>query len=70
MNTSTDTLEFDGEELFLVEGNLTELHTARTTVNLLAQVEQRFQTKNLAAGVAAAVGGMHGMLANSAMLAL
>jgi hypothetical protein len=70
MTKQLTTLRFDGEELFLVEGTLTELQTARTSVNLLAQIEQRLQAKNLATGIAAAVSGMHGMLANSAMLAL
>lgn len=63
-------ITFDGEELFLLEGILKEFQASRTTVNLLAQIEQRMQAKNLASGLAAAVGGMHGMLANSAALAL
>jgi hypothetical protein len=66
----TQPLHYDGDDLFLVEGTLTELQTSRTTVNLLAQLDKRAQAKNLATGVAAAVGDMHGQLANSAMLAL
>lgn len=66
----TNNITFDGEELFLVEGVLKEFQTSRTTVNLLEQIEKRMKAKNLASGLAAAVSGMHGMLANSAALAL
>jgi len=60
----------DGEELFLVEGTLSEVQHAATTLNLLEQIERRVKAKGLATGAAAALGGMHGMLANSAMVAL
>lgn len=61
---------FNGEDLFLVEGTLSELQVARTTVNLLEQIEKNIQRKSLATGIAGVVGGMHGMVANSAALAL
>ncbi|WP_426337300.1 putative type VI secretion system effector [Pseudoduganella sp. R-31] len=61
---------YEGETLFLVEGTLSELQIARTTVNLLAQIEENIQAKNLASGAAGVVGGMHGMVANAAALAL
>jgi len=60
---------YSGETLFLVEGTLSELQIARTTVNLLAQIEKNIQAKNLASGIAGVVSGMHGMVANSAALA-
>jgi hypothetical protein len=52
---------YGGEDLFMVEGDLQALQVARTTVNLLAQIEKNLPAKNLAAGVAGVVGGMHGM---------
>lgn len=61
---------FSDEILFIVEGVLTELHVAATTVNLLKEIETNLAAKNLAGGIAAAVNGMYGALANSAMLSL
>jgi hypothetical protein len=61
---------YGGEDLFVVEGTLQALQVARTTVNLLAQIEKNLPAKNLAAGIAGVVGGMHGMVANAAALAL
>ena len=66
----TERLLYEGEELFLVEGTLSEVQHAYTHVNLLEKIEKRSQTKNLATGVAAAISGMHCQLANAAMLAL
>jgi hypothetical protein len=60
----------DNEEMFLVEGRLTALQTAQTTVNLLEQIEKHAQAKNIAGGVAAAASGMYGMVANAAALTL
>jgi hypothetical protein len=70
LNLLAKPLNYEGEELFLVEGMLSEVQHAYTRVNLLEQIEKRAQAKNLATGVAAAVSGMHGVLANSAMLAM
>lgn len=61
---------FSDEVFFTVEGELTELHVSATTVNLLKEIETNLAAKNLAGGVAAAVNGMYGALANSAMLSL
>jgi len=61
---------YGGEDLFLVEGTLSELQVARTKLNLLAQIEKHLQAKNLASGVTGAVSVMYGMVANSAALAL
>jgi len=68
--THSPSVIHDGEKLFLVEGTLSKLQVARTTVNLLAQIEKNNQTKNLVSGVAGAVSGMHSMVANAAALAL
>jgi hypothetical protein len=70
LNPLTKSLNYEGEELFLVEGTLSEVQHAHTRVNLLEQIEKRALTKNLATGVAAAISGMHGVLASSAMLAM
>jgi hypothetical protein len=64
------TVHFEGEDLFLVRGTLTEVQHAKTTVNLLAQVEKHLAAKSLASGVLATAGEMYGVLANSAAVAL
>ncbi|WP_426344564.1 putative type VI secretion system effector [Pseudoduganella sp. R-32] len=69
-STHSPSATYGGETLFLVEGTLSELQIARTTVNLLAQIEKNIQAKNLVSGVASVIGGMHGMVANAAALAL
>lgn len=69
-STHSPSATHDGENLFLVEGTLSELQIARTTVNLLAQIEKNIQAKNLVSGVAGVVSDMHGMVANAAALAL
>ncbi|MGX9698002.1 hypothetical protein ACWYXK_13540 [Janthinobacterium lividum] len=56
------------EVFFTVEGKLTEFHMAATNVNLLSKIERSLAEKNLAGGVAAAINGMPGALANAAML--
>lgn len=61
---------FGNEELFLIEGCLSNLQTAHTTQNLLEEIQQYAQAKNLAGGIAAAASDMYGMVANSAALAL
>ncbi len=70
MRKEKDTSRFSDEILFTVEGILTELHISATTINLLKDIEKNMMEKNLAGGVAAAVNGMYGALANSAMLSL
>ena len=58
------------EDMFVVEGHLKELQIARTTQNLLEQVERHSSAKNIAAGIGVAAGGMYGLVANAAALAL
>lgn len=58
------------EVFFTVEGILTEFHMAATTVNLLSKIDKNIERKNLAGGGAAAINGMPGTLATSAMLSL
>ena len=59
---------FSNEVFFTLEGKITEFQTAATTINLLRKIEKNIEEKNLAAGVAAAINGMPGTLATSAML--
>jgi len=68
--TPTPIANYGGEDIFVVEGTLQALQVARTTVNLLEKIEKNLPAKNLAAGIAGVVGGMHGMVANAAALAL
>jgi hypothetical protein len=68
--TAERPLRHEGEGLFLVQGTLSELHVARTSVNLLEQIDANVRSKSTATGVAGALGGMHGVVANSAALAL
>ena len=63
-------LQFKDQALYLVEGTLSELQVARTTVNLLEQIDSGNQAKSLVSGTAAALSGMHGIVANSAAIAL
>ena len=58
------------EDMFVVEGKLTELQIARTTQNLLEQIEKHSQAKSIVAGIGVAAGGMYGLVANAAALAL
>ena len=48
-------IEYDGEEMVFVDGTLSELHVAETTVNVLEQIQKRSRQKNLAKGVASAL---------------
>jgi hypothetical protein len=67
---TTTPVIFENETLYLIEGTFTALQTSRTRVNLLEKIQQNSKAKNLATGIAAAAGGMHGMVANSAALVL
>src|SRR5688572_18350547 len=60
-------LEFN--DMFRIHGRLVELHISRTTVNLLEKIRKRSREECLAAGLLAAAAEMHGVVANSAMLA-
>jgi len=61
---------FNDEIFFILEGEITEFHVAATTVNLLNKIEKNLEEKILVGGITAAINGMHGVLANSAMLSL
>ncbi len=63
-------VEYNGEELFLLEGSVSEVHVAATTVNILEQIQKRSRKKNLAVGRTAALTEMHGIVATSAALPL
>lgn len=62
--------EASAEDLFLIEGKLSELQIARSKVNLLEQMEKHLQAKNALSGAAAAASGMYGQAANAVALAL
>jgi hypothetical protein len=62
--------EFDSEELFVLQGKISELQVARSSANLLEKIEGNLANQSLAAGVTAALSGMHGVLANSLALGL
>jgi len=68
--TEANPLQFEDQALYLVEGTLSELQIAPTTVNLLEKIDGNIKTKSTVAGAAAVLGGMYGMVANSAAIAL
>ena len=63
-------LKFEEQEMYLVEGTLSELQIARTTINLLEQIDGNVKAKSMVAGAAAVLSGMHGIVSNSAAIAL
>jgi hypothetical protein len=68
--TEQTPLSFQGEGLYLAEGVLTQLQIARTTVDLLGKIERNLHAKSIVSGTAAVLGGMYGVVANSAAIAL
>ncbi|MEO8154052.1 MAG: putative type VI secretion system effector [Rhizobacter sp.] len=68
--TEISPLQFEDQALYLIEGTLSELQTARTTINLLEKIDSNIKAKSMVASAAAVLGGMHGMVANSAAIAL
>jgi hypothetical protein len=70
MHTEADPLLFEGQALYLAEGTLSEVQVARTSVNLLERLDGQVKARSLVAGAGAVLGGMHGMVANSASIAL
>jgi hypothetical protein len=70
MIQNIESREFDNEELFVLHGKISQLHVARSSVNLLAEIEGALAKQSIAVGVAAALSGMHGVLANSLALSL
>ncbi len=68
--TEAAPLQFEDQALYLIEGTLSELQVARTTVNLLEQIDRNIRANSLVSGAAAVLSGMHGIVANSAAIAL
>lgn len=62
------TVEFNGEELFVLEGRISELQIAETTENLLAQIQGNSLEKAAAVGTGAALTGMSNIVASSSAL--
>ena len=62
------TVEFNGEELFVLEGRISELKIAETTENLLEQIQGNSREKAAAVGAAAALTGMANIVATSSAL--
>lgn len=69
-NDNSLPVAFDGEELFVLQGAINQLHLARSSVNLLEKIEENLASKNSAAGIIAALTGMHGVLASSMTLSM
>lgn len=59
-----------GEEPFVIEGDLTELHWELGTENLLAKIDKHYKTTSVVASVGGAVGDMFGQAASAASLAM
>lgn len=57
---------FDGENLFLIEGTLSELQTARVRVHLLHGMEQRLQVQQQVGDDGKSVREMYDALTNAA----
>lgn len=62
------TVEFNGEELFVLEGRISELQIAETTENLLAQIQGNSLEKATTVGTGAALTGMSNIVASSSAL--
>ena len=58
------------EDLFVVEGTLTNLHFERGSANLLAKVDQHYKHQAVITATGAVVGELFGQVANAAMLAM
>lgn len=63
-------MEFDNENLFVLEGKIFELQVARSSKNLLEKFDERLKSKNIGVEAVAALSDMHGVLANSLKLSL
>lgn len=70
MKMESNYVDFNGEQLFLIEGVVSELQFARSSINLLTEIEANAKNKSSAAGVIAALTEMHGVLANSFVLSM
>ena len=70
MYTKDAPLVIGRESLYLTEGTLSELQVARTTINLLNQIDRHTEAKSVASGIAATADGLSGAAASSVSLAL
>jgi hypothetical protein len=61
-------LKFNEEDFFLIEGEISELQTGKSSVNVLEAIEGRMGLKNLTVGAVATLAEMHGVLENSVTL--
>jgi len=68
MYTEENPLQFESQGLFLIEGILLNLHTSRTSINLMEQIDESIKEKNLVSGAAAVLSDMYGIVANSASI--
>ncbi len=60
----------DDDDLFLIEGVLTELHVELGRQNLLEKIARHYRSNSVVTGVGAVVGDMFGQAANAAALAM
>jgi hypothetical protein len=65
---SPQSVEFNGEELFILEGSVTDLIFSESTENLLEQIQGNSRSKATAVGSTAALTGMANIVASSAAL--
>jgi hypothetical protein len=63
-------LELSEDDFFLIEGEISELQTGKSSVNLLESIKGRSGLRNLSVGAVATLAEMHGVVANSASLSL
>ncbi len=70
MTDRTETALPLDDEMFVVEGVISDLQVAHGTENLLQRLDKLYKGKSALTGVGAVVGGMYGQVANAAMLAM
>jgi hypothetical protein len=70
MIEQTEKIEFENEVFLMLEGKITELQIAKSSQNLLEQIDKKIKSESLAIGTLAALSDMHGVLANSLSLSL
>lgn len=70
MNVKSDFVEFNGEILSVYEGEISNLHIAKYSINLLEKIQGNMAMKNLATGIVAALSEMQSVLATSSMLSV
>lgn len=70
MTDRTETALPLDDQMFVVEGVISDLQVAHGTENLLQRLDKLYKGKSALTGVGAVVGGMYGQVANAAMLAM